>query len=307
MNSLELPFEWSAVTPDLLRVGAILLVAWVLYRVIIVLSRRLERAVEQGSKGPVDVPTAREQRGKTMAQILRNVAAVGLVIIIGLTVLSLFIPIGPLIAGLGIFGLAFSFGAQALVKDLISGFFMLVEQQYRVGDVIRINETTAGLVERITMRVVVLRDINGTVHTIPNGEIKQVANLTHGWSRAVLEVAVAYGEDIDRALETFREIGRELWEDPEWRPLLVEEPVVPGVERFEDSGVVIRLMAKTLPLKQWDTARELRRRIKNRLDDVGIEIPFPHRTLYWGDGQEPGRDLEPEVSSAASSGASPAS
>lgn len=270
----------------LIKVGVILLASWILYRGVVVVTRRLERSVVEGGSG---VLSAREQRGRTLAQIVRNASTVALSIVAGVAVLSVFVPnaTGPLTAAVGVLGLALSFGAQALVKDLIGGFFMLVEGQYQVGDVIRVNESTSGQVEKVTMRVVVLRDVQGVLHTIPHGEIHQVSNLTKGWSRAVLEIGVAYGEDVDRVIEVLSDIGRGLWQDADWRPRLVEEPVVPGVERFEDSAVVIRFMAKTLPLKQWEVARELRRRIKNRFDEEGIEIPFPHRTLYWGRGQTP--------------------
>lgn len=270
----------------LLKVALVLLAAWIVYRGVVVVTRRLERSVVASGTGGL---SAREQRGRTLAQIVRNASTVALTLVAGVTILSVFVPnaTGPLTAAVGVLGLALSFGAQALVKDLIGGFFMLVEGQYQIGDVIRINESTAGQVERVTMRVVVLRDVQGVLHTIPHGEIHQVSNLTKGWSRAVLEIGVAYGEDVDRVMRVLADLGRELWKDDAWRPRLVEEPVVPGVERFEDSAVVIRFMAKTLPLKQWEVARELRRRIKNRFDEEGIEIPFPHRTLYWGRGQGP--------------------
>jgi moderate conductance mechanosensitive channel len=163
---------------------------------------------------------------------------------------------------------------------------MLIEGQFGVGDVVRVGGVS-GLVERITLRTTVLRDIEGAVHIVPNGEITTVTNMNKAWSRAVLHVGVAYREDVDRVLEVLRDLLRDFHADPEWGPLLLEEPVVPGVESFADSAVVIRLMAKTLPLKQWDVARELRRRIKNRFAQEGIEIPFPHVTFYWGDGQIP--------------------
>jgi small conductance mechanosensitive channel len=135
--------------------------------------------------------------------------------------------------------------------------------------------------------VVVLRDVHGVVHIVPNGEIKKVSNLTRTWSRVVLDVGVAYREDPDRVMEVMREVGAGLWDDEAWRPLLVEPVEVPGIEAFGDSAVTIRMWAKTLPLKQWDVARELRRRLKIRFDAEKIEIPFPHQTVYWGEGQQP--------------------
>lgn len=290
----RLSLAWSDVSGRLVQAAVFVVVAWLVYRIVVFLTRRLERAVDGGAGS---VLSGREQRGRTIAQLVRNVAGIALLLFIVLSILNLFVPIGPLLAGTTIFGLAFSFGAQTLVRDLISGFFILMEGQYAIGDVIRINQETAGQVERMTLRVVVLRDVQGVVHIIPNGEIRQVSNLTKEWSRAVLEIGVAYREDVDHVMEVLREIGRELWEDEEWNPLLVEEPVVPGVEKFADSAVLIRFMAKTVPLKQWDVARELRRRIKGRFDEEGIEIPYPHLTFYWGEGQRP--DSPPPAGAAS--------
>ncbi|HKK28320.1 MAG TPA: mechanosensitive ion channel family protein [Gemmatimonadota bacterium] len=286
----SLRIDWSGAGDRLLKVAAVLVAAWLVYRLIVVLTRRIERSVVEGGTGGL---SAREQRGRTLAQIVRNGSTVALAVLAGVACLTVFVPnaSAPLAAAVGVLGLALSFGAQGLVRDLIAGFVMLLEGQYQIGDVIRINESTAGQVERVTLRVVVLRDVHGVLHTIPNGQINQVSNLTKGWSRAVLELGVAYGEDVDRVMEVLADVGRGLWEDPEWRSRLVEEPVVPGVERFEDSAVVIRFMAKTPPLKQWEVARELRRRVKKRFDAEGIEIPFPHRTLYWGRGQAPGSEV----------------
>jgi len=190
------------------------------------------------------------------------------------------VELAPLLAGAGVVGLAVSFGAQSLVKDVISGLFMLFENQFGVGDVIRI-EGVSGTVEKMTLRVVVLRDVHGTVHIVPNGQITKVSNLTRSWARVVLDVGVAYKEDTDRVMAVLRDIGQQLYADESWKPLLVEPVEVPGIEMFADSAVNIRVMVKTLPLKQWDVARELRRRIKLRFDQEGIEIPFPHQTVQW--------------------------
>lgn len=284
IGPVSVPVDWQAVTGRAGTVLLVLVLAWIGWRLVLRYTRRIEAHAirEQEETGLL---TPERQRARTVAQLVRNVAMVGLVVLVVMTILNMFIPIGPLIAGASIFGLAGAFGAQSLVRDVISGAFMLLEGQFAVGDVIRVNNETAGMVERLTLRIVVLRDVQGVVHIIPNGEIKQVSNLTKEWSRAFLEMGVAYGEDVDRVIEALRELGREIWQDPEWNELLLAEPEVPGVERFEDSAVVIRLMAKTRPLKQWDVMRELRRRIKNRFDELGIEIPFPHRTLYWGRGQ----------------------
>jgi moderate conductance mechanosensitive channel len=267
-----------------LRILGALVVGWIIYALMRVFLRRMEKSIGEPTPGIISL---QEQRARTIVGLLRSA---GIVVIVVMTFFMVLGAVGmdvrPLLAGAGVIGLAISFGAQSLVKDVISGLFMLFENQFGVGDVVRIGDT-GGLVEKMTLRVVVLRDIHGTVHIIPNGEIKTVSNLTRTWARAVLDVSVAYREDADRVIGVLREIGRELWEDPEWQPLLVDAPEVPGIQDFTDSSVDIRLMVKTLPLKQWDVARELRRRIKKRFDAEGIEIPFPHRTFYWGEGQVP--------------------
>jgi small conductance mechanosensitive channel len=175
--------------------------------------------------------------------------------------------------------LAVGFGAQTLVKDMISGFFILLEDQYSLGDAIE-TAGVSGVVEKVNLRTTILRDIHGTVHIVPNGDIRVVSNKTKEWSRAVLEIGVGYGEDPDRVIKVLEGIGVEMRDDPVYGALLLETPTVPGVEAFTDSAVVIRMMARTLPLKQWDVARELRRRIKHRFDAEKIEIPFPQRTIW---------------------------
>lgn len=278
--------NWPALVGDLLRIAFILLLAIAAYRLLKVFTRRLQREVDEPD---IVRKRLREQRAQTVASLLNNV---GLIVISGLTVLMLmatFIEIGPLLAGVGVLGLAFSFGAQSLVKDLIAGGFMLVEGQFAVGDVVRVKDT-AGMVEKITLRTLVLRDIHGVVHIIPNGTVETLSNLTKSWSKAVLEIGVAYKEDVDRVMDVMLDEAIQMSKDPDWEPLIVEEPTVPGVERFDDSAVTIRVTFKTLPLKQWDVARQYRRRIKNRFDAEGIEIPFPHRTFYWGADQNPFRE-----------------
>lgn len=263
----------------------VVLIGVIAYRIVTIMTSRLEREIEVDD--PV-VKRVREQRGRTIASLLNNIARVTIFVLTVLTVLGS-IPdfnIGPWLAGLGVLGLALSFGAQSLVKDIINGIFVLIEGQYGIGDVIRVGET-AGMVERITLRVTVLRDLHGVVHVIPNGEINTLSNLTKAWSRAVLDVRVAYKEDIDRVIDVLRDLGQEIANDPEWSQLLTEPPAVLGVENFAESGVIVRMIATTLPLKQWEVAREMRRRIKNRFDAEGIVIPYPHLTFYWGDGQLP--------------------
>jgi moderate conductance mechanosensitive channel len=273
----------SPVMADLLSAVIIGFLALLAVRGLHVFTRRLERDVDEAD---LVRKRLREQRSRTLASLLNNVGVIVIALVAILTILNNFIQIGPLLASIGILGLAISFGAQSLMKDLISGTFMLAEGQVAVGDVVRVRDTS-GLVEKITLRTLVLRDIHGVVHVIPNGTVETLSNLTKSWSRAVLEIGVAYKEDVDRVMDVMLDEAMVMFQDPDWAPVLVEEPVVPGVERFDDSAVTIRIMFKTLPLKQWEVGREYRRRIKKRFDAEGIEIPFPHRTMYWGPGQSP--------------------
>jgi small-conductance mechanosensitive channel len=302
---VHLRTEWDDVfnLPELtargLRVLAALLVGWIAWRALRLVLRRIERSIGEPDPGTL---TVHEQRARTLIGLVRSIG----VVVIGVLVLFMVlgtvgVELGPLLAGAGVVGLAISFGAQSLVKDIISGLFILFENQFGVGDVIRLDTNVSGAVERMTLRVVVLRDTYGVVHVVPNGEIKRVSNLTRTWSRAVIDVGVAYREDVDRVIAVLKDVGRELAADPQWQPLLLEEVQVPGVESFGDSAVVIRLLAKTLPLKQWDVARELRRRIKQRFDREGIEIPFPHRAVQWVDGT-PGRRDRPAAPAPAPAG-----
>jgi small conductance mechanosensitive channel len=270
--------------PRLIQIFVIFLFAFIGYRVVKILIRRLvSREIEEDD--PI-IKRTREQRARTLGSLLQNAALIVIVIVTSLTILGSFVEIGPLLASVGVLGLAVSFGAQSLVKDIITGAFLLVEGQFAIGDVVRIGDVS-GMVERITLRTVILRDLQGAVHIIPNGEITRVSNLTRTWSRAVIDVSVDYKEDADRVVAVLMDIGRSLHEDPEWGPLLVERPEVPGIEEFADAGMIVRMLAKTLPLQQWNVARELRRRIKKRFDAEQIVIPYPHVTFYWGEGQMP--------------------
>ncbi len=257
------------------QVIGVLVLMVVANRLLRVLTRRIERAVDDGDSTTL---TERQQRGRTLAQLANSVGVVAIGLAGGLTILNVFVPIAPLLAGVGVAGLAISFGAQSLVKDVIAGFFLLMEDQFHVGDIIEV-DGVGGVVERLTLRVVTLRDVRGVVHIIPNGSITRVSNKTRGWSRAVLDISVAYREDVDRVIAVMREVAGELWRDEEWKARLVEEPGIWGVEALGDSSVDIRLVATTQPGKQWEVAREVRRRIKNRFDREHIVIPFPQRTL----------------------------
>lgn len=193
------------------------------------------------------------------------------------------IDVAPLLAGAGIVGLAFGFGGQYLIRDFINGIFILLEGQFRVNDVVKIGEL-GGLVESMNLRVTQLRDLEGRVIYIPNGEIKTVINFTKGHSQALLDVGIAYKEKVDDVMRVMKEIAQEMRQDPYFGKLILEDMEMLGVDAFMDSAVIIKCRMKTLPIKQWEVAREYRRRLKNRFDELGIEIPFPHRKIYWGAG-----------------------
>ncbi|MEO8296107.1 MAG: mechanosensitive ion channel family protein, partial [Gemmatimonadota bacterium] len=250
-------------------IGLIWVGAWVANWLIGLASRRILKAVDDGDDTTL---TLREKRGQTVAQLLRSVGRVVVIVVAVLLTFNTFVEITPLLAGAGILGLAVSFGAQSLVKDVIAGFFILLENQFAVGDIVEAGGK-GGVVERMTMRIVQLRDLEGILHTIPNGTIAVVSNRTRGWSRAVLEVGIAYGADLDRALAVFRDEASRLSADAAWQHRLDGKLQVSGVEKLDDSGVVIRTLIRTVPGSQWDAAREFRRRLKNRLDAEGIEIP----------------------------------
>ena len=277
--------QWEVLFPKLVKIAVVILLAVIAYRIIRIIIRRIiEREIDE--EDPL-VKRVREQRGRTLASLLGNVALVAIFVVVALTILDILLDnIAPILASFGILGLAISFGAQSLVKDMISGTFMLIEGQFAIGDVVRVADVS-GMVEKITLRTTVLRDHEGAVHIVPNGSITRVTNLTKSWSKTVLDIGVSYREDVDRVVDVLRDEARKFEADPEWGPLLLEDIEVPGVETFAESAVIFRVAAKTLPLKQWDVARELRRRIKKRFDKEGIEIPYPHVSMVWGEGQKP--------------------
>lgn len=246
---------------------------------------RFEKRFEKGA----DLPSEMEKRAKTLTGLLNTTITVVVYTAAAMMVVTeLGIAIGPLLAGAGIAGVAIGFGAQSLVKDVISGFFMLLENQIRVGDVVQV-AGIAGLVESVNLRTTRLRDLEGKVHIIPNGIIDVASNFTKDWSRAVLEIGVAYKEDVDEVIAVLEEIGEELCNDPEWGDFILEPMSLLGLDSFGDSSVNIKLFFKTKPLKQWDIARQFRKRVKKVFDEKGIEIPFPHLTVYMGEAQNTGK------------------
>jgi small-conductance mechanosensitive channel len=256
-----------------------LLVRWVLHRLVARIARRAERGVLPER---VDAATLarRAQRAETMAGVFQSVITVIVIAVVVTMILSeVGVNIAPIIASAGIIGIALGFGAQSLVKDFLSGIFIFLEDQYGVGDVVDLGEAI-GSVEAVTLRMTRLRDVNGTVWFVPNGEIVRVGNQSKNWSRAVVDVGVGYSEDLARVQRVLREVAHDLWEDEDFKGIIIEEPEVTGVEMLAADSVTIRVMVKTAPLQQWGVARALRQRIKARFDHEGIEIPFAQRVVW---------------------------
>jgi moderate conductance mechanosensitive channel len=257
------------------RVLGIWILAWFGLRVVKLTAERIEKSVDDGDDS---ITTLREKRGRTISQLLRSVGRVVIVTIAILMTFNVFINIAPILAGAGILGLAVSFGAQSLVRDVISGFFFLVENQFAVGDVIEA-AGKGGVVEKMTLRVVVLRDLDGSMHVIPNGEIKVVSNKTRGWSRAIVDISVPHTEDLERALNVVQDEAAKFSADPLWGVQLDGPVEVLGVESLTDNSVVIRTLLKTQPGSQWSVAREFRRRLKNRFSRETIDSPYQQRRV----------------------------
>src|SRR5436190_10206115 len=289
--------ETMIVTP--LRVLLILAIAFACSRIARRVIRRAVRGLEglrppattivhiDGNADPVGA-ARRAQRAKTIGSLLDSIATFVIWIIAALMVLGeLHINIGPLIAGAGIVGIAFGFGAQNLVRDFLSGIFMLIEDQYGVGDIIDAGPAT-GTVESISLRTTRLRDVNGVVWHVPNGQISRIGNKSQQWSRALIDIDVAYDTDLERASGVIKDVADGLHHDETFGPMILEDPEVWGVERLGADGVSIRLVVKTTPSDQFKVARELRARLKTCFDEAGIEIPFPQRVIWHRDGSAAG-------------------
>ena len=303
----EQVFEWT--NNELLATGA----DWLLDRPIRILlivilawtaSKVLQRAVlkfaQTIANSPTDprLQTLRERgpgkllmeerelkrasaRAETIGLVLRSLGVAGVWMVAAFMILGqLDIDLAPLIAGAGIGGLALGFGAQSIVKDFLSGLFMLIEDQYGVGDIVDVG-SASGTVEKVSLRSTTIRDVKGTVWHVPNGAISRVGNSSQLWSRALLDVEVAYDTDLDLARDVIQQVGDTLWEDPEWGgDELMERPEIWGVQDLGASAVALRLVVKTEPSKQWAVERELRMRLKVAFDKAGIEIPFPQQTVW---------------------------
>jgi small-conductance mechanosensitive channel len=280
--------DWFVAKP--LTIAIVIGVAWLATRLLTRgITRTLQR-VEAATSDGTAAGTARvTQRAETIGLVLRSIVRVVVWVVALMTVLGeLGIDLGPMIAGAGIAGVALGFGAQTIVKDFLSGMFMLVEDQFGVGDFIDVGEAS-GKVEAVTLRTTRLRSVDGTLWHVPNGTIQRVGNKSQEWSRALIDVEVAYATNLEQAQEIIKRVADDMWrDDPLGQVSILEEPEVWGVESLGASGIVIRLVVKTLPSDQWKVMRALRQRIKDAFDAEGIEIPFPQQTIWVrGDGDSP--------------------
>lgn len=290
---MDLQFGFAELAPFLksaIRVVLILAAAFFVGRLLRAIIGRIQLRIS----GLMEAHDSAEKevikkRTATMTAILRTMAGVAVwSVAIVMSLREAGFDIGPLLAGAGIAGIAIGFGAQSLVKDVVTGAFMLLEDSVRVGDVVEINGQ-GGLVEEINLRTTVLRSLDGTVHVFPNGNVQTLANKTKGYSYYVFDMGIAYKEDTDRVARVMKEVADQLLQDPEYQRLILEPLEILGVDRFADSAVILKARIKTLPSQQWTVGRELNRRFKRRFDELGIEIPFPHQSLYFGEASPPFR------------------
>jgi len=250
--------------------------------------KKLKRTLinRAGKNDKVDTIEA-EKRIITLTNIIHGLIKITLWVIFVMIILQKFgINIAPILAGAGIIGLAVGFGAQELVRDFISGFFIILENQIRSGDVAIINGT-GGLVENIEFRTTTLRDFSGVVHTFQNGKINTISNMTKDWSAMVFDIGVAYKENPQAVMDIMKQVGEELQNDPDFKEKIIEPIEIFGLDKFADSAIIIKARLKTLPIQQWTIGREYRKRLKYAFDKHNIEIPFPHTTVYWGDKINP--------------------
>lgn len=275
--------DWVGVVISLVAALVVLFVAFLLSRVARRLVRRwVSNATVRGiTRVGTEGAKARSQlRAQTLGDVMADVVTVLIWVLAVFTALGqIGVELGPLVAGAGIAGIALGFGAQNLVKDFFSGFFILLEDQFGIGDVIQIDPEVTGVVEDVTLRVTRLRSLDGSVWFVPNGEIRYLANKSKEWARALVDIQVAYGEDLDVVTEIIRTVAGRLRGDEEFGPKILEDIEIMGVEVLGDSGVTIRCYLKTQPLEQWTVARRFRQEIKRTFDAEGIEIPFPHRKM----------------------------
>ncbi|MGH8225967.1 MAG: mechanosensitive ion channel family protein [Gammaproteobacteria bacterium] len=280
-------FDYASLAQNGLRIALILIAAFVLWMVIRFAISRIEAGIIKRAEEKGDSAGEARRRASTLTALVRRLIFAFYWLAVILTLLSqLGVNIGALVAGAGIAGLALSFGAQSLVKDYISGFFIVLENQVRVGDVATINGT-GGVVEAINFRTTILRDLDGAVHVFRNGDISKLANLTHGWSGYTFEIGVAYKEDTDQVIAVIERVGKAMKDSAEFGANMIQDMEIFGVNQLADSAVTIKGRLKTQPGAQWSTGRAFLARVKKAFDAEGIEIPFPHRTLYFGEVSPP--------------------
>jgi small-conductance mechanosensitive channel len=275
-----------------------LVVQWIFHRLIDRIVRRAEEgvlpdrisqvAMGRGSGDPPPGSTRRVQRAKTMGTLLKSVVS-GIIaaIVVTMMLAAVGLDIGPIIASAGIVGVALGFGSQTLVKDFLSGIFMIFEDQYGVGDVVDMGEGLSGTVEGVSLRVTRLRDTNGTVWYLRNGELLRVGNMSQNWARTVLDVQVSAREDLTRVRSVLTDVIHDLWDDEDFDGVIIEEPEIWGIEAITPDAITLRVALKTAPMEQWRVARVLRGRIKSRFDHEGIQAPYPTSYVM---NQTPGTD-----------------
>jgi small conductance mechanosensitive channel len=268
------------------RIALILVLMYIGIKVASMASTRLFAFLSRGRM----MDSEYKKRADTLSAVIGYLITATVIAVAALMVLGVLeIEIGPVLAAAGVVGVAVGFGAQHLVQDVISGFFILLDDEIRVGDVVDI-AGKGGLVERLNLRMVVLRDLAGNVHYVRNGKIDIVTNMTKDYSRYVFDIGVAYREDVDEVVRVVRQVDEELRSDPVFGPDILEPIEILGLDKFADSAIIIKARTKTKPIKQWNVGREFNRRLKKRFDELHIEIPFPHLTLYMGQdkaGQAP--------------------
>ena len=261
----------------------IVVLFFIAFRIAKFLIRKLrKKLIHKTEKSTDNDPGESIKRINTLTSISHGLTKIVLYVVLIMMIMPKFgVNIAPILASAGIIGLAIGFGAQELVRDYISGFFIILENQIRTSDVAIINGT-GGLVESINLRTVVLRDFSGTVHVFQNGKISSLANMTKEWSAIVFDIGVAYKEDIQKVMNIMQQVGEELKNDENFKDVIIEPIEVFGLNEFGDSALVIKARLKTKPIQQWSVGREYRKRLKVAFDSNNIEIPFPHRTVYWG-------------------------
>lgn len=270
---------WHKLQKLALVIAVCVAILWALKLV----GKAVRRAVDDGKS---EITTDAERRADTLSAVLNNTARIVVVVFFLLMTLQEFgVNIQPLLAGSAVAGVALGFGAQALVKDVISGFFLLMENQFSVGDIISVDEKHVGTVERMTLRVTMVRDMEGKAHYLPNGSIVRVVVLSKEFARSLVDVEVGYPTDLDRAMDVLRAVGADL--HLAMPDSVLEATEVKGVEALTPQGCVLRTLTKTAPGRQWDVARELRRRIVLRFREEGIEIPFPQRVVWNRSTEDP--------------------